>query len=93
MHSLRMSGTTPSPVPGTGARGSDRLRQRPEGGLHHRGAGRENTGRVEDDWNVLAGADADRIVAEAEKAGDARWRHSARFGDGHAAAIIAEYQL
>ena len=34
-------------------------------------------------------------VAEAEKAGDARRRHSARFGDGHAAeriaAIIREY--
>jgi UDP-N-acetylglucosamine 2-epimerase (non-hydrolysing) len=53
---------------------------------------RENTEwveTVEDGWNVLTGADAGRIVAEAEKAGDARRQHSARFGDGHAAARIA----
>ena len=60
---------------------------------------RENTEWVEtleDGWNVLTGADTNRIVAEADAAGDARRRHSARFGDGHAAeriaAIIAEYQ-
>ncbi|MCT8337801.1 UDP-N-acetylglucosamine 2-epimerase (non-hydrolyzing) [Methanoculleus sp. Afa-1] len=60
---------------------------------------RENTEWVEtleDGWNVLVGADADRIVAEANAAGDARRGHSARFGDGHAAAriaaIITEYQ-
>jgi len=60
---------------------------------------RENTEwveTVEDGWNVLVGADTGRIVAEAERAGDARRRHSARFGDGHAAeriaAIIAEYE-
>ena len=58
---------------------------------------RENTEWVEtvdDGWNVLVGADTERIVAEAEKAGGGR--HSARFGDGHAAeriaAIITEYQ-
>jgi UDP-N-acetylglucosamine 2-epimerase len=53
---------------------------------------RENTEWVEtleDGWNVLVGADADRIVLEAERAGDARRRHSARFGDGHAAERIA----
>ncbi len=44
---------------------------------------------VEDGWNVLVGADADRIVAEAERAGDAPRQHSARFGDGQAAARIA----
>ena len=51
---------------------------------------RENTEWVEtleDGWNVLVGADADRIVAEAERGGGGR--HSARFGDGHAAARIA----
>ena len=60
---------------------------------------RENTEwveTVEDGWNVLVGADADRIVAEADAAGDARRGHSARFGDGHAAvriaAIIREYE-
>jgi UDP-N-acetylglucosamine 2-epimerase (non-hydrolysing) len=60
---------------------------------------RENTEwveTVEDGWNVLVGADADRIVAEADAVGDACRRHSARFGDGHAAeriaAIIAEYE-
>jgi len=60
---------------------------------------RENTEwveTIEDGWNVLVGADADRIVAEAERAGGARRQHSARFGDGHAAAriaaIIAEYE-
>jgi len=60
---------------------------------------RENTEwveTVEDGWNVLVGADTNRIVAETEKAGDARRRHSARFGDGHAAeriaAIIREYE-
>ncbi len=60
---------------------------------------RENTEwveTVEDGWNVLTGADRDRIVAEAERAGSARRRHSARFGDGHAAeriaAIITEYE-
>ncbi|WP_292490811.1 UDP-N-acetylglucosamine 2-epimerase (non-hydrolyzing) [Methanoculleus sp. 10] len=60
---------------------------------------RENTEwveTVEDGWNILTGADTNRIVAEAERAGDARRRHSARFGDGHAAeriaAIIAEYE-
>ena len=60
---------------------------------------RENTEWVEtleDGWNVLVGADADRIVAEADAAGDARRQHAARFGDGHAAAriaaIIAEYE-
>jgi UDP-N-acetylglucosamine 2-epimerase len=51
---------------------------------------------LEDGWNVLTGADTNRIVAEADAAGDAPRRHSARFGDGHAAeriaAIIAEYQ-
>jgi len=53
---------------------------------------RENTEWVEtleDGWNVLVGADADRIVAEADAAGDARRQHAARFGDGHAAARIA----
>ena len=53
---------------------------------------RENTEwveTIEDGWNVLVGADADRIVLEAERAGDARRRHSARFGDGQAAARIA----
>lgn len=53
---------------------------------------RENTEwveTIEDGWNVLTGADTDRIVAEAQKAGGARRRHSARFGDGHAAARIA----
>ena len=42
---------------------------------------RENTEwveTVEDGWNVLVGADTGRIVAEAERAGDARRRHSAR---------------
>ena len=60
---------------------------------------RENTEwveTIEDGWNVLVGADAGRIVLEAERAGDARRRHSARFGDGHAAAriaaIITEYE-
>ncbi|MDV2481199.1 UDP-N-acetylglucosamine 2-epimerase (non-hydrolyzing) [Methanoculleus sp. Wushi-C6] len=60
---------------------------------------RENTEWVEtleDGWNVLVGADADRIVAEADAAGGARRGHSARFGDGHAAAriaaIITEYE-
>ena len=60
---------------------------------------RENTEwveTIEDGWNVLVGADTNRIVAEAEKVGDARRRHSARFGDGHAAeriaAIIREYE-
>jgi UDP-N-acetylglucosamine 2-epimerase (non-hydrolysing) len=51
---------------------------------------RENTEWVEtleDGWNVLVGADADRIVAEAERGGGGR--HAARFGDGHAAARIA----
>ena len=51
---------------------------------------------LEDGWNVLVGADADRIVGEAERAGDARRGHSARFGDGQAAAriaaIIREYE-
>ncbi|CCJ37014.2 UDP-N-acetylglucosamine 2-epimerase [Methanoculleus bourgensis MS2] len=58
---------------------------------------RENTEWVEtleDGWNVLVGADPDRIVAEAERGGGGR--HSARFGDGHAAeriaAIIREYE-
>jgi UDP-N-acetylglucosamine 2-epimerase (non-hydrolysing) len=54
---------------------------------------RENTEWVEtleDGWNVLVGADAGRIVAEADAAGDARRRHSSRFGDGHAAERIAE---
>ena len=60
---------------------------------------RENTEwveTVEDGWNVLVGADTDRIVAEADAAGGARREHSARFGDGHAAAriaaIITEYE-
>ena len=60
---------------------------------------RENTEWVEtleDGWNVLVGADTNRIVAEAEKVAGSPRRHSARFGDGHAAertaAIIAEYQ-
>jgi len=60
---------------------------------------RENTEWVEtleDGWNVLVGADTDRIVAGAERAGGARRGHSARFGDGHAAeriaAIITEYE-
>gem|GEM_PF-3083487 len=60
---------------------------------------RENTEwveTIEDGWNVLVGADADRIVAEADAAGGARRRHSAQFGDGHAAeriaAIIREYE-
>ena len=60
---------------------------------------RENTEwveTVEDGWNVLVGADADRIVLEAEKVAGSRRRHSARFGDGHAAeriaAIIREYE-
>ena len=60
---------------------------------------RENTEwveTVEDGWNVLAGTDASRIVAEADAAGGARREHSARFGDGHAAAriaaIITEYE-
>ena len=60
---------------------------------------RENTEwveTVEDGWNVLVGADADRIVAEADAAGGARRQHAARFGDGHAAeriaAIIREYE-
>ncbi|HOI12619.1 MAG TPA: UDP-N-acetylglucosamine 2-epimerase (non-hydrolyzing) [Methanoculleus sp.] len=60
---------------------------------------RENTEwveTIEDGWNVLVGADADRIVTEADAAGGARRRHSARFGDGHAAeriaAIITEYE-
>jgi len=41
---------------------------------------RENTEWVEtleDGWNVLVGADADRIVAEADAAGDARRQHAA----------------
>ncbi len=53
---------------------------------------RENTEWVEtleDGWNVLVGTDADRIVAEAERAGGACRQHAARFGDGHAAARIA----
>jgi len=60
---------------------------------------RENTEwveTVEDGWNVLVGADTDRIVAEADAAGGARREHAARFGDGHAAeriaAIIREYE-
>ena len=60
---------------------------------------RENTEwveTVEDGWNVLAGTDAGRIVAEADAAGGARRGHSARFGDGQAAAriaaIIREYE-
>ncbi|MEG3054686.1 MAG: UDP-N-acetyl glucosamine 2-epimerase [Methanoculleus sp.] len=60
---------------------------------------RENTEwveTIEDGWNVLVGTDADRIVAEAERAGGARRGHSARFGDGHAAArivaIIREFE-
>ena len=60
---------------------------------------RENTEWVEtleDGWNVLTGADTDRIVAEADAAGGARRQHSARFGDGHAAeriaAIIREFE-
>ena len=60
---------------------------------------RENTEwveTVEDGWNILVGSDTNRIVAEAQKAGDARRQHSARFGDGHAAeriaAIIREYE-
>jgi len=60
---------------------------------------RENTEwveTVEDGWNVLVGSDTGRIVTEAEKAGDARRRHSARFGDGHAAeriaAILTKYE-
>ena len=53
---------------------------------------RENTEwveTIEDGWNVLVGADTNRIVAEAEKVGDAPRQHSARFGDGQAAARIA----
>ena len=53
---------------------------------------RENTEwveTVEDGWNVLVGADADRIVAGADATGGARRGHSARFGDGHAAERIA----
>ncbi|MDI6867755.1 UDP-N-acetylglucosamine 2-epimerase [Methanoculleus sp.] len=53
---------------------------------------RENTEwveTVEDGWNVLVGADANRIVSEADAAGDACRQHSARFGDGHAAVRIA----
>jgi len=60
---------------------------------------RENTEwveTIEDGWNVLVGADTNRIVAEADAAGGARRRHSARFGDGHAAeriaAIMREYE-
>jgi len=58
---------------------------------------RENTEWVEtqeDGWNVLVGADPDRIVTEAERGGGGR--HAARFGDGHAAeriaVIITEYE-
>ena len=53
---------------------------------------RENTEWVEtleDGWNVLVGADADRIVLAAGKANGAHRRHDARFGDGHAAARMA----
>ena len=60
---------------------------------------RENTEwveTIEDGWNVLVGADADRIVLAAGKANGAHRRHDARFGDGHAAvrsaAIIREYE-
>ena len=53
---------------------------------------RENTEwveTIEDGWNVLVGADADRIVLAAGKANGAHRRHDARFGDGHAAARMA----
>nr|WP_322743876.1 UDP-N-acetylglucosamine 2-epimerase [Methanofollis aquaemaris] len=60
---------------------------------------RENTEWVEtikDGWNVLVGADRERIIAEAQQAGVQNRRHSTRFGDGTAAeqiaAIIADYE-
>ncbi|MGC9436309.1 MAG: non-hydrolyzing UDP-N-acetylglucosamine 2-epimerase [Methanomicrobiales archaeon] len=53
---------------------------------------RENTEwveTVEDGWNVLVGADCDRIIAKTQRSGSRIRKHSARFGDGHAAERIA----